>query len=54
MGEKKKFLILELDKKDAVRLVLTFNKLEYKNHSLNIKKPRGFFRRLYDPNNEEI
>jgi len=49
MGERKKFLVLELDKKDAVRLCLKELNHPYKNYTLNCKKPRGFFRRLYDP-----
>ena len=54
MGERKKFLVLELDKKDAVRLCLKELNHPYKNYTLNCKKPRGFFRRLYDPEQDEI
>ena len=54
LGDRKKFLVLELDKKDAYRLCKSFHNLEYKNHSLMIKKPHGFFRGLYDPEREEM
>ncbi len=49
LGERKKFLVIELDKKDAYRLCEKFQGLPYKNYNLMIRKPRGFFRRLYDP-----
>jgi len=54
MGDRKKFLVLELDKKDSYRLCMSFHNLEYKNHSLIVRKPRGFFRGLFDPDRDEI
>ena len=49
LGEGNKFMVLEVDKKDAKRLVLGFNGVEFNNFNLEVKAPRGFFRRLYDP-----
>lgn len=28
--------------------------MEFEGYDLKIKKPRGFFRRIYDPNQEQI
>jgi len=54
IGETKNFAILELISKELADFCLKLDNLEYQGYKLSIKKPKGFFEKLYDPEKKEI
>eukprot|EP01016_Furgasonia_blochmanni_P037006 TRINITY_DN4309_c0_g1_i2.p1 TRINITY_DN4309_c0_g1~~TRINITY_DN4309_c0_g1_i2.p1 ORF type:complete len:320 (-),score=46.40 TRINITY_DN4309_c0_g1_i2:33-992(-) len=53
IGDTKNFAVFELVNKDVKQLCLSLENLEYQGYKLQVRKPKGFFDQLYDPETQK-
>ncbi len=47
IGETKNYAVMKFAQKEALMVINELSSLEYKGFKLKLKKPKGFFQRLY-------